>query len=99
MRYFKMNIYVTGEDYETKEILIDEPTFRKYQKAIVDESTHLVLEDRVIKVSSIKEILPADDIVKEYLGMGLSLKSIGLKEPLQVEGGEENTIKKLWNKQ
>ena len=86
-RYWKINIYVTGEDYETREILIEEPTFRKYQKAIAEGSTHLILEDRVIKTTSIKEILPADEIVQGYLSAGVSLKTLGLKEPVGIESG------------
>lgn len=85
-RYFKMNIYVTGSDYETQESLIDEETFRKYQQAILDGSTHLVLPNKVIKVSSIREILPADDIVKEYQAVGIPMKELGLKEPPKIEG-------------
>ena len=90
-----MYIYVQGEDYETREILINEPTFRKYQRAIIDKSTHLVLEDRVIKTTSIKEILPADDIVKDYLVSGISLKTLGLPSNPQIEKGEESFIKSL----
>lgn len=89
MRFFKMNVYVSGDDYETRESLIDEETFRKYQKAIAEGSTHLILEDRVIKVSLIKEILPADEIVKEYIAVGISLKELGFKEPIKLKTGEQ----------
>lgn len=80
-----MLCYVEGEDYETKETLIDEPTFRQFQEAILQKGTHLVLEDRVIKVSSIKEILPADDIVAEYTRSGITPKQLGLKESPMLE--------------
>jgi hypothetical protein len=88
MRYFKMMVYVDGGDYETRETLIDEPTFRQYQKAMLDGAERLVLEDRVIKTTSIKEIFPADDIVHEYLAMGVSLKSIGLPDREDAELGD-----------
>lgn len=87
-------VYVKGgEDFETRESLIDEPTFRQYQKAMIEGSEKLVLEDRIIKMSSIAEILPDDGIVKEYLDMGVSLKTLGLKEPLMVES-EKNAGQK-----
>jgi hypothetical protein len=95
-RYFKMYVYVVGEDYETRETLIDESTFRKYQRAIVEGNTHLVLEDKIMKVSSIKEILPADDIVNEYLAMGVKLKELGLKEsPLLEKKKVYGELKKI----
>lgn len=84
-------VYVDGDAYETRETLIDEPTFRQYQKAMLDGAERLILEDRVIKTTSIKEILPANDIVKEYLSMGITLKSLGLAErELIGDGTPEN---------
>lgn len=80
-RYWNLVIYTTGAEYETRERLIDEETFRQYQKAIMGGATHLVLEDRIIKVSQIKEVLPANDVVREYQDMGIPLKQLGLKEP------------------
>ena len=79
MRYWKLIIYTTGEEYETKEFLINEPEFRQYQKAIAEGKDFLVLEDKVIKRNQIKEILPADEIVSEYRKQGLELP--GLLEP------------------
>ena len=92
--YFKMYVYVEGgEDFETRETLIDLPTFRQYQKMIAEGRTHLVLKDRVIKVSSIKEIMPADDVVKEYISSGLPYSELGLRSPEEIKelgkGGEE----------
>ena len=98
MRFFKMMIYVTGEDYETREMIIDEPTFRKYQKAMISGVTHLVLEDKIIKMTSIKEILPADEIIKEYLNEGISLKQLGIKEPQKLEEGVNRFWDQLENK-
>ena len=92
-----MYVYVQGEDYETRETLIAEDTFRKYQQAIVKGATHLILEDRVIKVSSIKEILPADDIVQEYLRQGTTLAQLGLSESPQIESGKKKDGEKYHN--
>ncbi len=98
MRYFKLIYYTTGLEYETNEILMNEPFFRQIQKAIVENKDYILLEDRVIKRSSIKEITPADEIVKEYLGYNLSLKSIGIREVEQLESGEKDkSIKRLWH--
>ena len=80
MRYFKLITYTTGGEFETHEKLIDEPTFRQYQKAMIEGKDFLVLEDRIIKRNMIKEILPADADVKEYLAQGTSLKTLGLPE-------------------
>lgn len=85
MRYFKLITYTSGEEYETKETLIDEPTFRQFQKAIVDQKDFIVLENKVIKRGMIKEILPADDIIKEYERSGITPKQLGLKETPELE--------------
>ena len=89
--------YVSGgEDFETHETLINLDTFRQYQKAIGDGKEFLILEDRVIKISSIKEILPADDIVNYHLRTGTTLKELGLKEPTMLEQPKgDGTLKKL----
>ena len=93
MRYFKLVTYISGgKDYETQEKLIDEPMFRSYQRAIIDGKELLVLEDRVIKLSSIKEILPADDIVAEHLKQGLNLKTLGLPERDLLPEGEKERL-------
>ena len=85
MRYFKLITYTSGEEYETKETLIDEPTFRQFQKAIVEQKDFIVLENKVIKRSMIKEILPADDIIAEYERSGITPKQLGLKENIKLE--------------
>lgn len=85
MRIWKIVIWTTGEEYETREFYIDESKFRQYQKAILDDKEFIVMEDRVIKRSMIKEIIPANDEVKEYLEQGSSLKSLGLPEIPKLE--------------
>lgn len=99
-KYFKMMTYVTGgEDYETHETLLDLNAFRQFQKAIIEHNDFLVLGDRVIKVSSIKEILPADDIVEYYKSVGQKLENMGiLSGPVAPELSEpsgDGTLKKL----
>ena len=89
MRFFKLMTFVSGEDYETHEKLIDEPTFRKFQRAFVEGKTHLMLEDRVIKMSSIKEILPADDIIAHRLKMGYTLAEMGFKDTEKLEEAKQ----------
>lgn len=85
MRYFKVIVYTTGEDFETRETLVDEPTFRQYQKAILEGREFLVLENKVVKTKLIKEILPADADVREQLAVGMTLESLGLPENPQIE--------------
>lgn len=85
MRYFKVIVYTTGEDFETRETLVDEPTFRQYQKAILEGREFLVLENKVVKTKLIKEILPADADVREQLATGMTLESLGLPENPQIE--------------
>jgi hypothetical protein len=89
MRYYKVIRYGDGEDYSTKETLIDEPTFRQYQRLIAEGKEKIVLEDMVISVSSIKEISPADDIISEYQKNGVGID--GLLEPV-------DSVKKLVGK-
>lgn len=84
-KYFKLLTYTGGEDYETRETLINFDTFRKFQQEISEGKDLLILSDRIIKVSSIKEISPADDIVEYHLKTGTSLKSLGLAEPTQAD--------------
>lgn len=89
MRYFKLIFYVEGEDYETSEMLVDEPQFRQYQKAIATGATHLMMKDRVIKTTAIKEILPADDIVREFQASGTPLSRLGLSDKPLIEAPKE----------
>ena len=95
MRYFKLVTYTDGSEYETHEKLIDEPTFRKYQKALAEGNDFIITEDRVIKRKMIKEILPADDVVGEYVRSGVSLKSLGLPETPMIEEKKDSGVSKF----
>jgi len=81
MRYYKVLQYGDDDTYSVKETLIDEPTFRQYQKLIAEGKEKLVLKDRIISVSSIKEIIPADDEIIEYQQQGVRID--GLLEPAE----------------
>ena len=99
MRFWKLVIYTKGEDYETREFFIDEPTFRQYQEAIVGDKEFIIMKDRVIKRSMIKEILPADTDIKEYLDQGSTLAQLGLPERTLIEENKtKTTIELLWDK-
>ena len=90
-----MMVYVDGgEEYEAKETLIDEVMFRLLRKAFAEGADFISLPDRIIKRSRIKEILPADEIVQEYLGMGMSIKALGTKEgnPALLSGNERDAL-------
>lgn len=76
MRYFKMIQYAEGDNYETKETIITEPIFQQYRQMIAEGKEKLVLQDRIISVSSIKEIVPADDIVAGYQKQGLKIEGL-----------------------
>lgn len=81
MRYWAIYYYTEqGEDYDVKELLITEPQFRAYQKAYACGDKSVMFQDRQIAMSSIREVTPADDIVKEYTDMGVQLKQLGLSE-------------------
>lgn len=95
MRYWKFITYTDGSEYATHERLIDETAFRKYQKAMVEGVDFFVLEDRIIKRKMIKEVVPADDIVREYVESGISLESLGLWEnPLIGKSADVSTFAK-----
>ena len=94
MRYFKLVTYTDGSEYETHEKLIDELTFRKYQKAIIEGADFIVAEDRVIKRKMIKEIIPADEIVAEHIRSGISLKTLGLPERVAIAESEHSGTSK-----
>ncbi len=85
MRYFRITYYAGEGDFETKSVLIDEPKFRAYQKAMLDDASHLMLENRTIKMSSIKEVEPADDEVDEFRASGTPLSRLGLKDESGME--------------
>jgi hypothetical protein len=81
MNYYKLIQYAEGDNYETKEMIINQETFEQYRNAIGEGKEFLVLKDMVIRVSSIKEISPANDIVGEYQRQGLKID--GLLEPAE----------------
>ncbi len=76
MRYYKVIQYGNDNDFSTKETIIDESTFRQYQKLISEGKDKIVLREAIISVSSIKEIVPADDIVAEYQRQGLKIDGL-----------------------
>lgn len=84
-RFFRITYYAGEEDFETKSVLIDEPKFRAYQKAMLDDASHLMLENRTIKMSAIKEVEPADDEVAEFRASGTPLSRLGLKDEPTME--------------
>ena len=63
-KYFRIVYYTDGEDYETHEKLVDEPTFRSIQKIMASGGGNVMFENGMIRTSAIKEIMPADDIVR-----------------------------------
>ena len=80
MNYYKVITYAEGENYETREEYIDEPTFRQYQQLISEGKDKLILKERILSVSAIKEILPADDEISEHQRQG-TFNSLGLGNP------------------
>lgn len=78
--YYKVIQYGNEEDYSTKETIIDEPTFRQYQKLISEGKEKIVLKEAIISVSSIKEIVLANDVVSDYQRRGIKID--GLFEPM-----------------
>ena len=89
MRYYKVIQYGNDADFSTKETIINEVDFQQYRKLISEGKEKLVLKDRIISVSSIKEIVLADDIVAEYQRQGVKIE--GLLEPVdkpkEIAGG------------
>ena len=86
MRYWKIVVFTNGGDYETYEKLIDEPMFRQFQKAYAEGKEDIILEDRIIKRKMIKEIVPADEEIKEHKATGM-FKYLGLQESSKLESG------------
>jgi hypothetical protein len=80
-KFYKLITYAEGDNYETREKIITEEAFRQFQDAVINKAEFLVLEDRIIRISSIKEVLPADDEVAEYSRMGVAPEGIQLPEP------------------
>lgn len=89
MRYFRITYYLGEEDFEKHSVLIDEPKFRAYQKAMLEDATHLMLENRTIKMSSITNVEPADDEVAEFRDGGVPLSRLGLPELPKLDNGVE----------
>jgi hypothetical protein len=80
MKYWGI-IYRTGqEDWETKELLIDDIQYRLVQNALINGEDLIVIKDKpTIKRTAIVSINPADDIVATYQEQGLKID--GLLEP------------------
>ena len=80
MKYWKI-VYRTGEeDFETKEVIIDNEQYKLIQNALLRGEDFIVLKDKpTIKRSSIASISEADDIVSEIQRTGLKVD--GLLEP------------------
>jgi hypothetical protein len=94
MRYFKLNYYTSEGAYETWEDLIDEPKFRQIQKAILDGNDFIIMENKVIKRSAIREMSPADDIVQYYVSTGSTLEGMKLRgSPERIGLSDEATEK------
>lgn len=97
MRYFALYYYTEKEkkdEYAVQEMILTEPQFRAYQKAYNSGQKSVMFADRQIAISSVKEVLPADDIVREYRSMGISLPNIGLPEVPEVPSLPEGENKK-----
>ena len=98
-RYYKLIVYTTGDEYETRETLIDEIAFRQIQRSIANGSDFIIFEDRVIKRNMIKEITSADDEVREFAKMGLSPARLGIPERKALpEGEREEQLSGGWKK-
>ena len=77
MKYFKI-IFRTGEeDFETKEIIINEDQHKEIQNQIIDGSDFVVVRNKAtIKRTSIASISEANDIVAEYQKEGVKIDGI-----------------------
>lgn len=77
MKYFKI-IFRTGEeDFETKEIIINEDQHKEIQSQIVDGSDFVVVRDKAtIKRTSIASISEAGDIIAEHQRTGVKVDGI-----------------------
>jgi hypothetical protein len=83
MKYWQI-IYRTGqEDWETKEMIIDDNQYKLVQNALINGEDMIVIRDKpTIKRTSITSINSADKIVAEYQQQGLKID--GLLEPVSV---------------
>lgn len=97
MKYHTLTFYSGPDEFETKETLIDHATYIRIQEAMHEGRPFISVKDRLIKSSLIKEIAPANDIVQEYLAMGISLASLGLPEAAKLPAAPEQqqTIDRL----
>ena len=77
MNYYKIITYAEGEDFETRERIINEDVYKLMQKAMAEGAEFIDLGDKgIIRRSSIKEIAPANDIVSEYQKEGVKIDGI-----------------------
>ena len=49
MRVFKVVVYTTGSDFETKEYYVNEPKFRQYQKDNYSNCFFLPIKPEILK--------------------------------------------------
>ena len=89
MRFFKLTYFTSGEEYDYRERLLDEETFRKVKQAIAEGAEFLMFDDRVIKTKMVKEISPATKEVEEYLSQGHTLIGMGLKSSPRLESAKK----------
>ena len=77
MRFWQI-IYRTGEeDFETKEVLIDDNQYKQIQKALIEGQDMIVIVDKpTIKRTSIVSINEATGIVKDYQSQGLTIPGL-----------------------
>lgn len=82
MRYWEITYYTGGDDFETKELIINGDQYDRIQEAISRGSEFIILEGKpTIKTKMIASINPADTIVAEYQKQGLKID--GLLEPVE----------------
>jgi hypothetical protein len=77
MRFWQI-IYRTGEeDFETKEVLIDDNQYKQIQKALIEGQDMIVMAGKpTIKRTSIVSINEATGIVKDYQSQGLVIPGL-----------------------
>ena len=92
MRAYKLVLYSGNGEYETYEKYLSENTFRKMQKALAEGSDLIILKDRIIRRSQIKEVMPADSDVAEYMQqLNLSQKEV-MEDILKLDLSEEKSL-------
>lgn len=80
MKYYKLLYHGEGG---VRERLLTEPSRIAIINAMKEGRTHVMVGSLIVRISDIKAVENADDEVREYLSMGVSLKSLAL------ESGEE----------